>query len=333
MAEIKQPGAQSIVLRAALEVNKHEAGGMTKFRGVANSGEVIDHGWFTQFGIDLSTMRSREKIRILRNHDFDQEVGEATLINDNTKITLEDGRLFDHIEEAHVIDGILKQGGAYEFSIGMTGKMKRYEPPEERMLNGRMQTVQWLLYDGRIFETSFVPAGADENTFAEMLSVRLGGPIPPSEDDNEGDVMTKEELAAMEAKLAALEASNKALENTLTAERKAAKLATVKARLSEVGVTDEKSVAGFAELSDEAFASTLAALSASKKVDDNTRKALTNTQALSAEEQAALDRSGEQELRGKKVAGLAGEYVATGLTKLVDQKLATQQRRADAGLN
>jgi hypothetical protein len=324
MSEFLPPGLQAIVLRAAVKVNKHEdeQGGMARFRGLAFSGEVFDHGWYEKFGVDLATMSSKAKVRILRNHDFDQEVGEAELVNDGTKLTLENGRLFDHVEAAHTVDGILKQGGAYEFSIGMTGKMKRYDPPETRMLNGRMQEVSWLVYDGRVFETSFVPAGADENTFAEMLSVKLGGKPPVISNEDEGDDMSKEELAAANARIAQLEAEKIAAEKATAASLKAARLAVVKAKLAEVGVTDEKSIAGFGELSEESFEATLAVLAANKATDEKTRKLLTQHQGTGE------DDADNSEEKGTTVEGLAGKFVRTGLSLLVDRSIAATKRAA-----
>lgn len=299
-----------------------------RFRGLAYSGEVFNHGWFEKLGVDLATMHNKSTVRILRNHDFDQEIGEAQLINDGQTLRLENGWLFDHVKESEIVAGILKQGGSYELSIGMTGKTKRYDPPEVRELNGRTQTVEWLVYDGRVFETSFVPAGADENTFVETFSIKLGQP-PKETPPKQGEVdMSQEQIDALNAQIKTLSdqmvelaGSNKALQTRNAALEDAAKQATqqakqlaVQQKLKNVGIELEDSdleLKMYAEMSDEALTAIIARFATSAQTTYLTQHQATGDDAPAKEQPSQL-----------------GKYKPTGLTMAINNMIAQQQKKA-----
>lgn len=140
-----------------------------KFSGTAYSGEVIPrHGWITNLFIDLDTMYFKPEIPVLRNHTFDKIAGKAKLNVD--KVLKIEGIVFDN-DHGTEIQQLNDQGLAWELSVGaMPGSIEEVEAGMTVQVNGQTVTgPATILRNTRIYETSFVPVGADAAAHATLF--------------------------------------------------------------------------------------------------------------------------------------------------------------------
>jgi hypothetical protein len=135
----------------------------TTFSGVAYSGgPVPNYGWHGDMAIDLASMTLPQgEVAVLLNHDPNQVVGRARVMNDGRQLTIHDGRLSSVTEEGRKVAGLLDEGQPWALSIGVNGRMEAADRAKPAPINGRTLAVDTVMRSARLLEVSFVPAGAD----------------------------------------------------------------------------------------------------------------------------------------------------------------------------
>lgn len=190
------------------------------FRGVAYSGGIVpNHGWSGNMAIDLSTLQlPSTDVVVLRNHDPNQIVGRARLLNDGNQLQVVDGHFSGVTDAAKETSALMAEGHPWKLSIAVNARQESADPRKPTKLNGRSMQVDTVLRRARVTELSFVPSGADPSAYAAQLSARGGNQQPRA-----GDEM---DLAEALARITELEGQNTTLAGqvtTITGERDAAR--------------------------------------------------------------------------------------------------------------
>jgi hypothetical protein len=92
------------------------------------------------------------------------------------KLRFEQGQLWvegDFLQATEIgrqVAAELAEGAPWQYSIGFTAPLDRYDTPRDVSVNGRTLRVNGLFRAPRLLEVSFVPAGADPKTFAVQLT-------------------------------------------------------------------------------------------------------------------------------------------------------------------
>ncbi len=159
---------------APVELKKEKddktAAGNEDFLIEAYTGEVVDRWWGT-LAIDVSGIKAKNQIPILLNHNSNQIVGYSTKTYKDKSFFV--SGLFSEItDDGKKVKGLADEGFPWQASIGVQAlKIMSIEKGSEEKVNGK--TVKgpaeiWL--ESEVFETSFVPLGADGNTSVSTFS-------------------------------------------------------------------------------------------------------------------------------------------------------------------
>lgn len=213
----------------------------TRFSGVAYSGGLIPQfGAFGDAAIDLSTAQPSDRLFMLVNHDPNSRAGHGRVWIENNALHVE-GQFSRATEAGRQIAAEFRDGAPWQLSVGMQYQAQRPKTPIT--VNGQTLSVKTLFTHAAIREVSFVPIGADPNTFVAAFSADL----TPSEDktlsaDLESKVASlQQDNADLQAKLAAEKTAREKAEAELSAVRLSAKLNAIKQYLALLGrdYTDE----------------------------------------------------------------------------------------------
>lgn len=149
---------------------KKEDGDEGKFLIEAYTGEVVER-WWGFLAIAVDGIHAKEQIPILLNHDTDQIVGYS-------QETYKDGSFFvsgkfsEVTEEAQKTKALAAEGFPWQASIGVRPLViVSLEKDGEMSVNGKtLKGPGEVWVESEVFETSFVPLGADSNTSVATFS-------------------------------------------------------------------------------------------------------------------------------------------------------------------
>lgn len=140
-----------------------------KFEGVANSGQPVKDHWGIQNLItDIDGLTFKEQIPIFLNHWSEHIVGFASLEIKDSQLLVR-GQISKSTEHGKQVLALADEGFKWELSIGVSGN---YEEIREApvTVNGYESPVpSTIIRQGRVFEVSFCPIGADEKTFVNVF--------------------------------------------------------------------------------------------------------------------------------------------------------------------
>jgi hypothetical protein len=176
------------------------------FGGVAYSGGVVpNHGWNGDMAIDLASLSLPSgDVPVLRNHDPNQIVGRARLLNDGSQLTITEGRFSDVTDVGREVAALMGEGHPWALSIGINGTLKSCDKKKPIEMNGRSMAVDAAFRNSRVLELSFVPSGADPNAYAAQLSSRHGIQPPDNGDNMNEQEQAKARIAELEAQIVTL---------------------------------------------------------------------------------------------------------------------------------
>ena len=167
--DIKNAKCTGLSLMAPVQFGKDEKKD-ADFIIEAYTGEVVDR-WWGLLAIDIDGIKAKKKIPIFRGHNQDMVVGFS-------KNTWKDGSFFvsgkfsgvtEHAKEARAL---ADEGFPWQASIGVRPlKIMSIEDGATHEVNGKKlkgPAEVWL--EAEVFETSFVPLGADDKTSVSVFS-------------------------------------------------------------------------------------------------------------------------------------------------------------------
>lgn len=136
-----------------------------------NGGAVSLNSLFYPVVFDLATLKKSDNVPLLFNHDLDAIVGHSTDINVNSiKGITGDGLISGTGDRAKEVIDNANNGFPWQMSVGIRGdKLLFYGSDETFTANGQtFSGPKYLARDALLREISFVPAGADDKTSANI---------------------------------------------------------------------------------------------------------------------------------------------------------------------
>ncbi len=153
-------------------LDKSATGGPRKFAMLAYTGAIFDLG-FGPAMIALDGLETPPTCPIFRDHDASKYVGRAGAIDCTPGGLMISGVLFD-TDEGREIALMSDQGAEWQASVGVTFALDDLEfvaAGQSAVVNGqKVNGPLTVLKRSRLFESSFVPLGADSNTHAVALA-------------------------------------------------------------------------------------------------------------------------------------------------------------------
>jgi len=169
--DVKDASCTALSVIAPVEILKpQQADQATGFLIEAYTGAVVDR-WWGKLAIDVSGIFARQQIPIFLNHDPDKIVGFSSNTRKDKSLWVE-GRFSAVTEESKRAKDLAAEGFPWQASIGVQAKkVTGLEAGASMMVNGvevHGPAEVWL--ESEVFETSFVPVGADGNTGIHTFS-------------------------------------------------------------------------------------------------------------------------------------------------------------------
>lgn len=182
--KLSEAKCTGLSLIAPVQLSKDTDSDENGFLIEAYTGEVVER-WWGNLAINVDGIQAKKQIPILMNHDSSQIVGHSTK-------TYKDGSFFvtgkfsDVTDKAKEVKGLAQEGFPWQASIGVRPvAIMSLEKDGKAEVNGKTlkgPAEVWL--ESEVFETSFVPLGADGNTSVSTFSKFTEQQAPPGADNN-----------------------------------------------------------------------------------------------------------------------------------------------------
>lgn len=136
----------------------------------AYTGKPVDR-WWGKLAISIDGIKAKKKMPVLRDHDRGKIVGFSTEISKDGAFTVS-GNFSKKTSHAEDVRGLAEEGFPWQASIGVRAlKIVELKTGSDMMVNGKKlvgPAEVWM--ESEVYETSFVPLGADGDTSVAMLS-------------------------------------------------------------------------------------------------------------------------------------------------------------------
>jgi len=191
---LELPQTVQLEERQLIQLQKPDEDGRRAFLMLGYTGARVNLG-FIDAVFDLTGMETADQTVIFRQHDPNRIVGMAKAeVTENVTLL---GEFFD-TPDSKAIQNLGDQGFPWQASVGLRAlEAELVLEDEEVEVNGRLEQGPFVhVKRSKLKESSFVPLGADENTFAVALSDQDGVlTLHPKK----GEVMSKESQTTPEA--------------------------------------------------------------------------------------------------------------------------------------
>jgi hypothetical protein len=156
---------------AQLELGK--GGEPRSFSMVALTGKPLAHWWFGTLGIDLSGVRMKQRLPVLKDHDTEQRLGYTTSMRvDAGRGLIAEGKLMAKSEAAQAVLADHAEGFPWQASTYLqANRIQRLGLNEEAELNGRLVKGPATIFrESTLREVTFTALGVDDDTTATPLA-------------------------------------------------------------------------------------------------------------------------------------------------------------------
>ena len=169
--DIKKAKCTELALCAGVELAK-SGEDITGFELAGYTGAAVERVW-GKFAIQLSGISSKQKMPIFMGHNSSEIVGFSTetLVDGVFRVR---GKFSKSTEAAKQVKALASEGFPWQASIGVKPKsISHVKTGESVQINGfELSGPAEIWLESEVFETSFVPLGADSNTSAEFFSIK-----------------------------------------------------------------------------------------------------------------------------------------------------------------
>lgn len=171
---IENAKCSQLSLGATVNLLKSEAGEAgTKLSGfelVAYTGAVVER-WWGKLAISIEGISAKQQMPIFRNHSRGEIVGYSTSTSKDQAFKVH-GVFSQYTEAAKEVMALAGEGFPWQASIGVAPKViMEVREGASMLVNGVMVTGPGEVWvESEVFETSFVPLGADGATSATAFS-------------------------------------------------------------------------------------------------------------------------------------------------------------------
>ena len=166
-----QAKCQRLSFQAPVQLLKEpEADTLTGFDIDAYTGAVVDR-WWGKLVVAVDGIQASQQMPIFRDHDHGQIVGYSTSTSADGTFRVS-GKFSDATEPAREVKALAAEGFPWQASIGVA-PLTVLELGQNAVMAVNGQEVHgpaevWL--ESEVYETSFVPLGADSNTRVSVFS-------------------------------------------------------------------------------------------------------------------------------------------------------------------
>ncbi len=142
--------------------------------------------WWGKLAVAVKGIKAKKNMPIFRGHNYSEIVGFSNDVWKDGSFFVS-GKFSETTQPAQEVKGLAAEGFPWQASIGVRPlKILSIEKDAKQQVNG--MTVEgpaeiWL--ESEVFETSFVPFGADDNTSVSMLA--------KFEEQGQGETLSQEE--------------------------------------------------------------------------------------------------------------------------------------------
>jgi len=170
--KIKPSDAKCTRLTMEAPVN-FDAGALAEssdFEIEAYTGQVVDR-WWGKLAVDVTGISASQKMPILRDHNTGDIVGHSlkSWTDGSFKVS---GKFSKSTETAKEVQALAEEGFPWQASIGVKPKtVLEIKSGTSMAVNGGVvEGPAEIWIESEVYETSFVPLGADNNTSVAMLA-------------------------------------------------------------------------------------------------------------------------------------------------------------------
>lgn len=273
----------------------------TRFSGVAYSGGLIPKfGAFGDAAIDLATLQPSERLFMLVNHDPNERAGHGRVWIEDNQIRVE-GQFAKSTEAGRQIAAEFRDGAPWQLSVGL--QYQAHHPKGTALVNGQTLAVKTIFAHAAVREVSFVPMGADPNTFVTAFAADLAPNEEPAlSTELESQIAAlQQQNADLQTQLAAEKAAREAAESAVAGIMAQARLTAVKALFADLSKEfSDEAAKPYLAIPDEAFAALAADLRALKPTIDPALTQQVATAGASAPDLLKLNAQLMAQVAGKK---------------------------------
>ena len=151
-----------------------------RFEMVALTGKPLRHWWYGTLAIELSGIKFKKKMPVLKDHDPDQRVGYTTSLRvDDSRGLVAEGQLLQTSEAAKAILADSQEGFPWQASTYLEPKtIVRLGDGEEGECNGRKVRGPGVIFrQCTLREVTFTALGVDDDTSATSLAADVAGDV------------------------------------------------------------------------------------------------------------------------------------------------------------
>jgi hypothetical protein len=179
LEEFVENGRAQLAGGTAVKLEAASDGKPRRFSMLGYTGKVIDWGYWGKFVIDLQGITAaKEHMPALRQHDASRIVGTIDSTEAADTGFMAAGNFSTATADGREVLGLADEGFPWQASIGVQAKkILEVGPGETHQVNG--QEVEgpisvWM--ESEVFEVSFVPFGADDDTAAVSMAANQPAP-------------------------------------------------------------------------------------------------------------------------------------------------------------
>jgi len=167
--DLKDAKCTGLTLDAPVQLAKDDGTG-NSFVIEAYTGEEVER-WWGKLVIEVDGIRAKKQIPILLNHNSSKIVGYSKETYKDESFFVS-GKFSEVTEEAQKVKGLAIEGFPWQASIGVRPiKILSIEKDGKMRVNGKnLKGPAEIWLESEVFETSFVPLGADSNTSVTTFS-------------------------------------------------------------------------------------------------------------------------------------------------------------------
>lgn len=166
---LKNAKCTGLSLSAPVNLAKDDESG-NGFLIEAYTGETVER-WWGMLAIEVDGISAKNQIPVLMNHDSGQIVGHSTKTYKDGSFFVS-GKFSEVTEKGKEVKALSLEGFPWQASIGVRPKkIMSLEKDGKMQVNGKtLKGPAEIWLESEVFETSFVPLGADDNTSVSTFS-------------------------------------------------------------------------------------------------------------------------------------------------------------------
>lgn len=167
---LKTENAHCKAFQTHAKVELLASDGGSNFKIEAYTGAVMDR-WWGKLAIDVDGIKAKKHLPVFLNHDRASIVGHSSKVWANKSLFVE-GTFSEVTEAAREVKALAAEGFPWQASIGVVPtKIERVKEGQTKAVNGLTVSGPAEIWtESEVFETSFVPLGADANTSVATFS-------------------------------------------------------------------------------------------------------------------------------------------------------------------